>query len=67
MIRGYPRRRGWMVWHDAVLPRTAQLPELHDLTGEDPPPLDPEAAAERRLEILRTWKAARQARRTPKE
>jgi hypothetical protein len=63
--RGYERRRGWLAWHIAILPQMRELPELHDLTGDKPVQRDPEAEAERRLEILRAWKAARKARRKP--
>jgi hypothetical protein len=52
-----------MAWHIAGLPRLRQMPDLHELTGEKPPPLDPELLAERRLETLRAWKAALRARR----
>jgi len=67
MIRGYHRRRGWLAWNIAALGRVKDFPELHEMTGEDVPVRDPEAEAERRLEILRMWKAARKARRKPKE
>lgn len=36
-IKGYHRRRGWMAWHVAALPRTETFPELHELTGTTPP------------------------------
>jgi hypothetical protein len=58
MIRGYRRRRGWMVWHQTVLPRVEQIPALHVLMDEDEPPRDPAEEAERRLENLRAWQAA---------
>ena len=27
-----------MAWHIAALPRLPEMPELHDLTGREPPP-----------------------------
>lgn len=35
-IRGYHRRRGWLAWHTAMLSRTAEFPELHEMTGQAP-------------------------------
>lgn len=58
MIRGYRRRRGWAVWHDAILPRAETIPPLHLLMDEDEPPRDPAEAAEERLQALIAMKAA---------
>ena len=62
-IRGYHRRRGWLAWHIGMLGRVREFPKLHVLTGEPEPLLPAEEEAERRLQILRQWKAARAARR----
>lgn len=60
-IKGYRRRRAWLVWHDEALARSPQLPSLRDLEGEDEDEVDEDAAAEQRVENLRLWKQARKA------
>lgn len=39
-MRGYHRRRGWASWHTAYAFRVDPklFPQLHELTGERPPP-----------------------------
>jgi hypothetical protein len=55
-IRGYHRRRGWLAWHTAMLSRTAEFPELHEMTGQTPQFEDTdEDRAERSLRNSRAW------------
>lgn len=56
-MRGYYRRRGWMVWHGAVLPRAEKFPALHELTGESAPAPAREQNSEQLVHNLKLWKA----------
>lgn len=57
----YRRRWGRLAWHVANLSRSIEMPELHELTGEEPAG-GREQTEEQMLHSVRLWAAALKAK-----